>query len=80
LYIIAGPNGAGKTTAAQTLLPHLFHCPIFINADQIAAQLNPTNVEAVVFQAGRMMLEQIEAALTKKKRLPLKQHWLQGAI
>lgn len=67
LYIIAGPNGAGKTTAAQTLLPNVFHCPIFINADAIAARLNPTNVEAVAFQAGRIMLEQIEAALNKKE-------------
>lgn len=65
LYIIAGPNGAGKTTAANTLLPHVFHCPIFINADAIAAQLNPANVEAVAFQAGRIMLKKIEIALAK---------------
>ena len=67
LYIIAGPNGAGKTTAAQTLLPNVFHCPIFINADAIAARLNPANVEAVAFQAGRVMLEQIEVSLAKSE-------------
>lgn len=67
LYIIAGPNGAGKTTAAQTLLPDVFHCPIFLNADVIAAQLNPANVEAVAFQAGRVMLEQIEATSAKRE-------------
>lgn len=51
LYIIAGPNGAGKTTAAQTLLPDVFQCLIFINADEIANQLNPENVETVALQA-----------------------------
>jgi len=41
LFILAGPNGAGKTTAAKILLPQLLDCNIFINADEIAAQLNP---------------------------------------
>jgi predicted ABC-type ATPase len=67
LYIIAGPNGAGKTTAAKTLLPDVFHCPIFINADEIAAQLNPANVEAAAFQAGRLMLGQIETCLERNE-------------
>jgi len=56
LYIIAGPNGAGKTTAAKTFLSQVFHTSIFINADEMAKQLNPDNVAAVAFQAGRMML------------------------
>lgn len=67
LYIIAGPNGAGKTTAAKTLVPEVFHCSIFINADEIAAQLNPANVEAAAFQAGRIMLGQIETCLDGDK-------------
>ncbi|MEZ4905086.1 MAG: hypothetical protein R2822_26705 [Spirosomataceae bacterium] len=41
LYIIAGPNGAGKTTAAKVLLPDVFKVNTFLNADIIAAQLNP---------------------------------------
>ena len=53
LYIIAGPNGAGKTTAAKTLLPEIFNCDLFLNADEIAAQLNPKNVEAVAMQAAK---------------------------
>ena len=60
LYILAGPNGAGKTTAAQTLVPEVFHCDIFLNADEIAANLNRGNVEAVAMQAARIMLQQIE--------------------
>ena len=60
LYIIAGPNGAGKTTASKHLLPEVFGTDIFINADIIAAQLNPANPEAVAVKAGRLMLEEID--------------------
>ncbi|MEP6512255.1 MAG: AAA family ATPase [Parafilimonas sp.] len=67
LYILAGPNGAGKTTAAKTLLPEIFHCDIFLNADVIAAQLNPVNVEAAALQAGRIMLQQIDEMLQQQK-------------
>ncbi len=66
LYILAGPNGAGKTTAAKTLLPEIFHCSRFLNADEIAAKLNPENVESVALQAGRIMLEEIEINLAEK--------------
>jgi predicted ABC-type ATPase len=64
LYILAGPNGAGKTTASKTLLPEIFHCDIFLNADEIAAQLNPKNVEVVAVQAARIMLEKIESHIS----------------
>ncbi len=59
LYIVAGCNGAGKTTASFSLLPGILDCVVFINADEIARELNPENVECVAFEAGRMMLEQI---------------------
>ena len=36
LYIISGCNGAGKTTASYTLLPEVFQCKEFVNADEIA--------------------------------------------
>ena len=61
LYILAGPNGAGKTTASKILLPEIFRCEFFLNADEIAAKLNPKNVEAVAMQAARIMIEQIES-------------------
>ena len=67
LYIIAGPNGAGKTTASAFLLPEVFHTSLFINADIIAAQLNPANPEAAAFQAGRMMLAEIQERLLNKE-------------
>ena len=41
IVIIAGPNGAGKTTFAREFLPNEAGCPIFINADLIAAGLLP---------------------------------------
>ena len=39
IIIIAGPNGAGKTTFAKEFLPNEADCPIFVNADLIAAGL-----------------------------------------
>ena len=59
IFIIAGPNGAGKTTFATEFLPNEADCPLFINADDIAADLNPSNPDLVGFQAGRRTLEQI---------------------
>ena len=60
LYIMAGPNGAGKTTAAYTLLPEVMKTKEFVNADEIARGLSPFNVEAVAFEAGRIMLQRID--------------------
>lgn len=59
IIIIAGPNGAGKTTFAREFLPNEAGCPVFINADLIAAGLSPFNPELVAIVAGRIMLEQI---------------------
>ncbi len=59
IVIIAGPNGAGKTTFAREFLPFEAGCPVFVNADLIAAGLSPFRPEAVAFRAGRVMLEEI---------------------
>ncbi|MFP5358162.1 MAG: zeta toxin family protein [Gammaproteobacteria bacterium] len=59
IIIIAGPNGAGKTTFAREFLPHEAGCPVFINADLIAAGLSPFAPEVVAIKAGRLMLEEI---------------------
>lgn len=63
LYIIAGPNGAGKTTASQTMLPEIWHCREFVNADEIAKGLSPFNPEGVAIEAGRLMLNRIGTLL-----------------
>jgi predicted ABC-type ATPase len=60
VLIIAGPNGAGKTTFAREFLPREADCPIFVNADLIAAGLAPFAPEREAIRAGRLMLEEIE--------------------
>jgi predicted ABC-type ATPase len=42
IVIIAGPNGAGKTTFAREFLPNEAGCPLFVNADLIAAGFLPS--------------------------------------
>ncbi|MEO8009250.1 MAG: zeta toxin family protein [Betaproteobacteria bacterium] len=59
IVIIAGPNGAGKTTFALEFLPNEADCPVFVNADLIAAGLSPFHPEAAAFRAGRLMLQEI---------------------
>lgn len=59
IIIIAGPNGAGKTTFAEEFLPKEANCPIFVNADLIAAGLAPFDPDRAAFKAGRLMLEEI---------------------
>lgn len=59
ILIVAGPNGAGKTTFAREFLPQEAVCPVFINADLIAAGLSPFAPEQAAFQAGRLMLQAI---------------------
>ena len=60
VIIIAGPNGAGKTTFAQEFLPNEAACPVFVNADLIAAGLAPFAPETAAVQAGRLMLDELE--------------------
>jgi predicted ABC-type ATPase len=59
VIIIAGPNGAGKTTFAREFLPHEAGCPVFVNADLIAAGLAPFAPETAALQAGRLMLQEL---------------------
>lgn len=59
VIIIAGPNGAGKTTFAREFLPHEAQCPVFVNADLIAAGLAPFAPESAALQAGRLMLSEL---------------------
>ena len=59
IIIIAGPNGAGKTTFAEEFLPREANCPIFVNADLIAAGLAPFDPDRAAFKAGRLMLVEI---------------------
>ena len=60
ILIIAGPNGAGKTTFAREFLIDEAQTPTFINADLIAAGLNPFEPKREAVQAGRLMLRKID--------------------
>lgn len=59
IIIIAGPNGAGKTTFAREFLPREAACPVFVNADLIAAGIAPFAPETAALQAGRLMLQEL---------------------
>ncbi len=59
VIIIAGPNGAGKSTFAHEFLPNEAGCPIFVNADLIAAGLSPFDPTTAAIPAGRLMLKEI---------------------
>ena len=71
LYIIAGPNGAGKTTASYAILPEIFDCKEFVNADEIASGISPFNSTTVSLQAGRVMLNRINKLLEKGETFAL---------
>ena len=60
ILILAGPNGAGKSTFAKEFLPNEAECPVFINADLIAAGLSPFLPDLAAIKAGRLMLEEME--------------------
>ncbi len=65
IVIIAGPNGAGKTTFALEFLPNEAGCPIFVNADLIAAGLSPFDPALAGVKAGRLMLQAIQEHVLK---------------
>jgi predicted ABC-type ATPase len=59
IVLIGGPNGAGKTTTAHVLLPEFFALHEFLNADEIARELSPANVDAAALAAGRQLIERM---------------------
>lgn len=57
LYIAAGPNGSGKSTFARQFLKE--HDYVFLNADEIAKELNPECIEDVQLTAGRVFIKRL---------------------
>lgn len=58
IYIIAGANGSGKTTVAPDLISSE-RIP-FVNADDVAKQICPKNMESVRITAGKKVFQTIE--------------------
>lgn len=65
LYIIAGANGSGKSTLASELLPA--EQLEYLNADDIAKEICPNNIESVKIKAGKIVLEKLSVLLNKQK-------------
>jgi len=65
IYVIGGCNGSGKTTFALNVFPNFSNIE-FVNADIIAAQLNPDNSELVAIKASRIMLKRLKILAQRK--------------
>jgi predicted ABC-type ATPase len=65
LYILAGANGSGKSTISKLLLPR--KDLVFINPDDIAYSICPSNPPSVKIQAGRQALEQMQTLLARNQ-------------
>jgi len=65
LYIVAGANGSGKTTFALNYkeLNNLH----FINADEIAKQYDPNDMDKYKIKAGKEFFKQLENSLAQDK-------------
>ncbi len=61
LYIIAGANGSGKTTFAK--LFSQIHGLYFINADEIAKELDPEHITRHQVKAGRIFFQELKSRL-----------------
>lgn len=73
LWVLAGPNGAGKSTIARR---HIIGRVPFVNADDIAYQLNPSDVNspAAHLRAGRLAVEEREGRLARRETFAMENH------
>lgn len=60
------PHGSGKTTLALNIFPNLGNIE-FVNADLIAAQLDPDDPDRVAIQASRIMLKRLNTLAQQKR-------------
>jgi len=63
LYIIAGANGSGKTTFALNFA--LFKCLDFINADEIAKEYDPNDIQKYKITAGKVFFQRVNKKLSE---------------
>ena len=65
IVIIGGANGSGKTTFAKTFIKKYPYD--FINADEIAKELNPKDLNSVKLQAGKIFFKKIQTLINEKR-------------
>lgn len=63
LYILAGANGSGKSTISKVLLPT--EDVVYINPDDIARELNPTDPVSSRIEAGRVAMQRMHELISK---------------
>lgn len=73
LYIIAGANGSGKTTFALNFSQ--LEGLKFINADEIAKQFDPDDIQKYKVKAGKEFFKELHIALNEDKALSLRLHY-----
>ncbi len=65
LYIIAGANGSGKTTFAMNFAK--LEGLRFINADEIAKEYDPKDLQKYKIKAGKKFFQELNEALNKQE-------------
>ena len=63
LYIIAGANGSGKTTFALNFAR--LHGLTFINADEIAKEYDPKDIQKYKVTAGKVFFQRVNENLSR---------------
>lgn len=66
IVLLAGPNGAGKSTAAPAVLQGSLGITEFLNADLIAKGLSPFDPDRAALEAGRILLQRMDAFARSK--------------
>ncbi len=69
LFIFAGPNGCGKTTLSTRFLEG--KNIKFLNADNMAKEINPGDVDSVQLQAGKKFFKELSIAISKNHTFAL---------
>ena len=63
MFILAGANGSGKSTISRVLLPA--EGIVYVNPDDIARELNPSDPLGVRIEAGRETFRRIDELLER---------------
>lgn len=67
LIIVGGANGSGKTTFARAFLEGKDY--IFLNADEIAKSISPTEMDKFKITAGKLFFERFNKIVANRKNV-----------